>query len=319
LTGRKAGRGSPVEWESRAERGSSAALQFLVWCIRRIGYHPLQLLLSPIAAYYCLFAPEARRASLDYLRRIAEIQGQPQRPRLRDVYQHLLCFASVILDRLSLWSGDVAEFKISVHGEEHMEALVESESGALLVGAHIGSFDMLRVIAREAGVPVTVVMNTTNAAQINRAFKMLDPETNVRVIDFNPTSVSASFEIRQCIARGEFVAILGDRVRSGVKRRVVHADFLGARAAFPQGPLLLPMVLGVPVLLTIAIRTGPRAYDVYLERLADGTPVPLRQRREIVQQRIEHFAARLEHYCLLAPHQWFNFYDFWADFDDAQE
>jgi predicted LPLAT superfamily acyltransferase len=309
----------PVEWESREERGSATALRFLVWCIRRLGYRPLRLLLAPIAAYYCLFAPAARRASLDYLRRIAEIQGRPERPGLRDVYRHLRCFAAVILDRLSLWSGDLAEFKITIHGEEQLESLVERKSGALLVGAHIGSFDMLRVVAREAGVPVTVVMNTRNAEQINRAFRMLDPETNVRVIDFNPASVTASFEIRRCFARGEFVAVLGDRVRSGVKPRVVHANFLGSQAAFPQGPLLLPIVLGVPVVLTIAIRTGPRAYDVFVEQLTDGAPVPSRQRREVIQQRIDHFAARLEHYCLLAPLQWFNFYDFWEDVDDARQ
>jgi predicted LPLAT superfamily acyltransferase len=308
-----------VEWESRKERGSAAALRFLVWCIRRIGYRPLRLLLPPIAAYYCLFASAARRASFDYLERIADVQGRKERPRLRDVYRHIFTFAEVILDRLSLWSGDVAQFKISVHGEEQMEAWIESKRGALLVGAHIGSFDMLRVIAREANVPVTVVMNTRNAEQINRAFQMLDPDTNVRVIDFNPASVAATFEIRQCFARGEFVAILGDRVRSGIKRRVVYADFLGRRAAFPQGPLLLPLVLDVPVVMTIAIRTGPRAYDVFVERLADGEPVPSKLRRKVVQERAERFAARLEHYCLLAPLQWFNFYDFWADVDDARE
>ena len=24
-----------------------------------------------------------------------------------------------------------------------------------------------------------------------------------------------------------------------------------------------------------------------------------------------HYASRLEHYCLRAPYQWFNFYEFW--------
>jgi predicted LPLAT superfamily acyltransferase len=224
----------------------------------------------------------------------------------------------VILDRLSLWSGSIDEFQVEIHGQEHMETLFASKTGAFLVGAHIGSFDVLRVVAREAGIPVNVVMYVENAERINDAFETLDPECNVRVINSNPTSVKAGFEIRRCIERGEFVSVLADRVSPGVKSRIAYADFFGKRAAFPQGPFLLPMVMRIPVILTIAIRTGPRAYDIYFEPLADDQPVPRRRREEIVQERVEHFAARLEHYCKKAPLQWFNFYDFWAEVEDVR-
>ena len=107
-------------------------------------------------------------------------------------------------------------------------------------------------------------------------------------------------------------------MRPGVKSRVAYANFLGERAAFPQGPLLLAQVIRVPVILTIAIRTGPRAYDVYLEPLADGQPVPAGRREAGIQERVEHFAARIEHYCKMAPLQWFNFYDFWAEVENVR-
>ena len=104
-----------------------------------------------------------------------------------------------------------------------------------------------------------------------------------------------------------------NRLRPGAKDRVAYASFFGARAAFPQGPFLLPMVIGTPVLLTIAIRTGPLSYDIYLEPLADGQPVAAPCREAAVQEQVERFAARLEHYCMKDPLQWFNFYDFWAE------
>ena len=283
-----------------------------------VGYRGLRLLLAPISIYYCLFAASARRASRDYLARMAAAQGRHEPIRILDTYRHFYNFSEVILDRLSLWFGSIDEFKVEIYGREHMKALVESKSGALLVGAHIGSFDVLRVVAREANIPVNVVMHSANAERINDAFEALDPELNVRVIDFDPSSAMAGFEIRNCVERGEFVAILGDRVRPGGKSRVAYANFLGKRAAFPQGPLLLPQVIRIPAILTIAIRTGPRAYDVYLEPLADGHPVPVGRREEIIQERVEHFAARLEHYCKKAPLQWFNFYDFWAEVENAR-
>ena len=93
-----------------------------------------------------------------------------------------------------------------------MESLVEERSGAFLIGAHIGNFDMLRVIAREADIPVNVLMYSRNAARINDALEQLDPDNKVRIIDLDPSSAKTAFEIRRCLARGEFVAVLGDRV-----------------------------------------------------------------------------------------------------------
>ena len=306
------------EWDMRRERGSRLAFRFVVWAISAIGYQRLRVLLVPIALYFWIFAASARKASQTYLARIANLQGSRDPPRLRDTYRHLYSFAEVILDRLSLWSGSLDEFQVEIHGQEHLETLFASKSGAFLIGAHIGSFDVLRVVAREAGIPVNVVMYVENAERINDAFETLDPECNVRVINSDPTSVKAGFEIRSCIKRGEFVSVLADRMSPSVKSRIAYADFFGKRAAFPQGPFLLPMVMRIPVILTIAIRTGPRAYDIYFEPIADDQPVPRRRREEIVQERVEHFAARLEHYCKKAPLQWFNFYDFWAEVEDVR-
>ena len=276
----------------------------------------MRILLAPITVYYCLMATAARHASRDYLARISALERGFPTPGFGQTYRHIYSFAESILDRLSLWSGSIDEFEVNIHGREHLDGLADGESGAFLVGAHIGSFDVLRVVAREAKIPVNVVMYLANAERINDAFESLDPDCNVRVINSDPTSIKAGFEIHSCIERGEFVAVLGDRIPPGMKSRVAYADFLGDRAAFPTSPFLLSMVLRIPVIMTIAIRTGPRAYDLHFEPLADGQPVPRGRREEVVQERVERFAARLEHHCRKTPLQWFNFYDFWAEVED---
>ena len=57
-----------------------------------------------------------------------------------------------------------------------------------------------------------------------------------------------------------------------------YANFLGAQAAFPEGPFLLPMVMNLPVVLTLALKTGPRRYEIFLELMSEGGAVPRRQR-----------------------------------------
>ena len=73
------------------------------------------------------------------------------------------------------------------------------------------------------------------------------------------------------------------------------------------------------MVLTVALRRGPRSYDIYLETIADGSPIPPKERPKAIQQQIELYASLLEHYCLKAPLQWFNFYDFWAEAGDGRD
>jgi len=141
--------------------------------------------------------------------------------------------------------------------------------------------------------------------------RVLDPGADLRVIELDPGSVRSAFEIRRCAERGEFIAVLGDRLPPGGRGRVALASFLGAPAPFPQGPFLLPLLLQLPVVLAVGLKTAPLRYEVFLETLADAGPVPVRDRSKVLQERVEAFAARLEHYCERAPFQWYNFYDFW--------
>jgi predicted LPLAT superfamily acyltransferase len=309
--------GSAAGWDTRKERGGLAWIRFIVWGIRAIGYRGLHLAVAPTALYFTLAGGEARCASRAYLARLRAFTGDPTPPSWLDTYRHIHSFAEGILDRLSLWSGAIDEFEFMIHGREHLEKPFAEGRGAFLVGAHIGSFDMLRGIALDNKIPVNVIMHSANAERINRAFERLAPDANIRVITADPHSPRIGFEVNSCLSRGEFVATLADRVPTRAEARVRSANFLGHRASFPEGPFLLPMVLRVPLVLTIAIRTGPRRYDVYFEPIADGESVPKSQRDAALTERVELFASRLEHYCAEAPLQWFNFYDFWGEVDSA--
>ncbi len=243
------------EWASASERGSRFVLRAMVWLIQRVGGAPLRVLLVPIAIYYTLFAADARRASQAFLARIDRARGHAARkPGLREAYHHFYSFAEGILDRLSLWSGDYDKFEVVLHGREIMEELVESGRGAFMVGAHLGNFDMLRLVARENNIPVNVLMLATNAERINEAFEALDPECNIRVIDIGTASVGTALKIRRCVDRGEFVAVLADRTLPEGRDRIVRANFFGEAAPFPEGPFRLSMATQlVAVLFVVAI------------------------------------------------------------------
>jgi len=321
--------GHGTGWTAAAERGSALGIRLMAWAHRRLGRRTTGVLLHPVVAYFLVTAGEARRASRLYFRRLAAHlpHRTPARPAAGHTFRHLHTFATLLLDRLSLWTGRYADFEVRIHGREAMEGLVRERRGALLLGAHLGSFDLLRVIARDADIRVSVVMFTGNARRINDLLGRLDPGSTLRIIELDPDSVRAGFEIRRRLARGEFVALLADRLPPGAphpatrpggdgaaprRARVAHARFLGTEAPFPLGPFLLPVLLRVPAVLCVALARAPGRYDVHLERLAEPEAAPGQPREQAAAALVARFAERLEHYVALAPYQWFNFYDFWA-------
>ena len=304
-----------MSWTTVAERGSVLGMRLTIGVYRMFGPRVSAWFVLPIVGYFFVTDARGRRASRRYLDRLYQAPGGPaalgHRPGTRDCFRHYRQFALTILDRLAFALGRGDDFEAVFHGREHVDAVLASGRGAVLVGAHLGNFDALRALARRSGLVVNVVMFTRHAVRINRLLRELDPTIDVRVLQLDPSVPDTALRLRACIDRGEFVAVLGDRVGAGARARVVRVPFLGVDAPFPQGPFVLSSVLACRVLLIVGLRRGHGRYEVFIEPLADTIPTAPRQRTERIAATVATFARRLEAYCLSAPYQWFNFYDFW--------
>ncbi len=112
------------------------------------------------------------------------------------------------------------------------------------------------------------------------------------------------------------MAIAGDRIPVAAGGRVVRVPFLGAPAAFSQGPWLLAGLLGCPVILLFCRKEGD-TWRLTLEDFAPRVVLPRGAREAAIAELARRYAGRLEEHCLADPLQWGNFYDFWAQGDAA--
>ncbi len=292
-----AGSTTQEEWTTRRERGATPLIRLAVWIVLRIGRPAGQLLLSPSCAYFFLFSPKSRAASLAYLRR-----ALGRRPTMIDRWRHYRCFATCLLDRVLLLNGRVELFDVALHGEAEITAM-RAQGGCFLFGAHVGSFEVVRAVGHHmADARTSLVMYQENARKSNRVLHAINPALAVQIIALGKPG--SMLEVRDRLDEGELVGLLVDRSLGGERRMPI--PFLGAPAPFPVGPFRMAAMLDRPVVLMLGLYRGGRRYDIVFETIS------ARPKEDPIEDTMRRYVARLEYYCRSAPFNWFNFYDFWA-------
>jgi predicted LPLAT superfamily acyltransferase len=298
-----------------AERGTLSALRFAAGVYQRLGRRVVKGMLYPIAAYFFV-RERSRDASRAYLARVwAHPEGRrhlPGPPGRFAPFRHYFEFATQIMDRMVMWGGGLPSLRMDHSGSEHLFALQRAGRGAILVGAHLGSYDMPRQLAGAYGLVLNVVMFTAHAERINRFFEQLDPGSRIRVLSLEPGSLATAFAIKACIDRGELVAVLADRMPPGGGETPVFVDFLGQPMAFPLSPFLLACMLGCPLYLSLCLRKGDAHYETVVRPISEGVKIPRREREKAAAELAHAWVRCLEEACLRHPLQWFNFYDTWT-------
>lgn len=292
-------------WLTMAERGSVLGIRTIVVLSTLFGRRVTSLVLPVIATWYALLDAPVRRASAAYLRRVHGYAGS-----LVQVIRHLRCFAQVTLDRLFLLRGRTDLFDLHTHGEEHLLGLAERRQGAILIMAHLGSFEIMRSVSGSQRLPINILGYFRNARLVNSVLAGLDPTVDARFIAVQPNDPTFVFEVEDRIRGGEMVGTMGDRV--GFDGKGVRVPFLGGDAAFPPGPYLLAAALRCPVYLTFSLYQPPNRYDLFCEPFAERIELPREGRQAALEAIVARYAARLESYCRMSPYNWFNFYDFWS-------
>lgn len=279
-------------------------LRIMTWISLRLGRRVGRVVLRGIAGYFLLFAPASRMASRDYLARVLD------RPvRWSDIYKHFFWFASTIHDRVYLLNQRFDLFKIDVHGEQEMLDAMQDGQGVFLIGAHMGSFEVIRALGRRhADMKVAMAMYEENARKITQMLSAINPAAQQDVISLG--HVNSMLKVNECLNTGILVGMLADRTFND---DAVHpVTLLGSPANMPLGPFRMAAILRRPVVFMVGLYLGGNRYEIHFEKLADFSLVAKGERQPEMQRAMARYAASLEKYCRRAPYNWFNFFNFWA-------
>ncbi|MFH1438381.1 MAG: glycosyltransferase [Pseudomonadota bacterium] len=298
-------------WVHQKTLGTPAGYAFFRCMYRLTGRRVAYAWLRLIMVYYNLFSPRlAREASAAYLKKRFPDASPAQIRMLRK--KHFREFAQTILDRVIIGARGFDDFKIRSDGIEHIEDAKNEGKGILLLGAHMGNFEVGGFALSDTGMKIKIV---GIRKELERIGKYLHSHYRDKKIPMDMLTIrdddSFSFlEIPKALERGEILAILADRMWG---ESSVSCPILGHEARFPAGPFMIASITGAPIVSWFVVKDAPDTYHFY------GMPpfhVPRARRKErekVLKQAVGNYVANIEKILQKYPFAWYNFYDFWEE------
>lgn len=276
----------------------------LRWAVINVPYWVEAVLLGFWTMLFMLWG-SGRRGVMANLREI--LPGSSSFANLFRVYRVMWNFAWTIDDNVRFQElGVVPDWEFV--GREHFDRMRNEPGGAIILTAHMGSYDLgANLFAQMSKRPIVMVRapeidpetRRYEEAQLGRTAESLK-------VDFSTRANELALDLLDALQRGEIIAIQGDRITPGIS--TLPATLFGRKTSVPAGPFALSMAAHVPVYPLFIMRRGRRRY-----RLIVGAPFDVkrtRNRAEAFEKAVAVWTGELEAAVREGWYQWYTFAPF---------
>ena len=197
---------------------------------------------------------------------------------------------------------------VSLEGAEHLEALMGSDRGAILLTAHAGNYELGGLLIKSLGREIHTVYKPDRFEAVERLRDRIRRQGGVIGVPVDGIGFS-TLPLLKLLREGRLVGMQGDRDFS---LNGVPIPFFGRPAHFPRGPWELAAMTGAPVIATFFFMDEElRFHARFFEPIhVDGD----RSRRAAsIEAGLRRYVAQLEDLVRAHPDQWYCFYPFWDD------
>lgn len=296
--------GGHSAWYRLPERSDTFWIRLIAWITLKTGRPVSRILVYPITLYFVLTTSKATREASD--RYFLHALGRAA--TFWDHYRQYHTFAVTLVDRLVVLCGQENVLDLSLEGLELLDSAINSGRGCILVGSHLGSFEIVRALGHlKGGLRVKSIIYAEATPAITGFYRAINPTLHEDLITRQgPLSLMG---IDRYLDAGQCVALLGDRCLPGERHTLV--EFLGEDVQFPLTAPLLSHLFGVPIILFTCINRGWGRYSIHFDHLGTPNLQDRKGRNAYARDVVQGYAEKLAQYCQKAPYNWFNFHDVW--------
>ena len=188
----------------------------------------------------------------------------------------------------------------SVEGDARYEEVRAAGRGAIVVTAHMGSFEAgMAALMEHERRPIHVVFKRDERGRFERVRRSLREKLGIHeaAVDDGWT---IWMRLRDALAADHVVTMQGDRVMPGQKGQAVR--FLHGHLLLPTGPIKLAIASGAPLVPIFSIRAPDGRIRIYIEEAIYVDPAA--EHVDGMHPALLEFAAVLERYVKAYPEQW---------------
>jgi phosphatidylinositol dimannoside acyltransferase len=196
----------------------------------------------------------------------------------------------------------------SVEGDQTYKAARAARQGAIVLTAHMGSFEVGIAALLQHERRVRVLFRRDAFGLFERTRSKLRRQLGV-IEECVDDGLETWMRLREALAADEVVLIQGDRVMPGQKGR--RMPVLGGHMVLPTGPLKLAMATGAPIVPTFSVRDPDGRIRLFIE-----PPIWVEDEASF-ESGLEAVRAALEKYLRRFPDQWLMIHRAWCE--DADE
>ncbi len=289
-------------WYMTRDRWSTRAVEWVLFALARgfiavtwlIPTRVLTGVMAPVGGLIATLVPGARRRAAENIDLVWPDLG-PRRRRsvIRGAGAHFMC---LMIEYTRLRRLAAHPERLNVSGADVVEAVKASPKGAVIVTAHYGNWEGIRVAAKELGLETGIVYRAFNNRYVDRYAMDLIGCCGEPVLQ---KGMAGSRQLVTHVMRGGTVMILVDQRNSGAP----FLPFLGHPAETVTAAADLAIRAGVPLIPAVARRTSKLpAFDVTFEQpVAPGT----------AEEMMTGVNARIGKWVEDCPEQWFWFHRRW--------
>jgi len=292
-------------WSGKS-RGGAFGYRFFIFLIKHTCIKGVYFFIRIVAFYFLLFS---KKAPINFYFR--KIHSYRRLKTIKSIYQNYCLLGEVLVDKIMVLSGMKPRFTYSFEGEEFLQEMSNEGKGGMLIGAHIGNWEMAGHLLDRIDTRVNIVMLEAEHEKIT---KVLDDVFVNRSFNIIPQKDDYShlFRISEAFKNNEFVVIHGDRYMPDTN--TISTSFLGKPAKFPSGPLYLASKNNVPVTFVYTVKDSATHYHFYATP-GKVFPYPsnMKTRKQNITGMVESYVSSLENIVKKYPLQWFNYYHFWEE------
>ncbi len=286
---------SSTSWKTRREGGSEVLIRLIAWIAAALGRQFCLLLLFPISGYFFLFDRRARSG----IRSFHLNRGDS---RWLSVYQTFYVFAVTLLDRVYFAARRFPASNFLLSGDDVFRQVLEREGRCVLIGSHLGSFDVPLFLNESHHIEISVLMHKNQSSRVRSIAGISDQRFDV-IETGRPDSMLRAFDRLLC---GGVLGILGDRSNGSSD---VNVEFMGQQVSLTKSPYVLAYKAESPVFVFFALYIGAGKYEVSFSELTRPEDFLLSQEKFIIEV-AGRFARALAHQAQSHPANWFNFFDY---------